>query len=332
MPMKKTDPNREGILNAPFTNREGILNAADSNREGILNAADSNREGIIIKGVGGAYTVLANGIPYVCTARGVFRNRNMTPMVGDDAIITVTNNEKRLGTLHTIKPRKNTLRRPPVANIDQVIITVATAQPSFNAGLLDRFLALVAYAGIPALICVNKLDIKENDNSFTPYINAGYPLVYTSALTHQGLSNLRGHMAGKTNVFAGPSGVGKSSLINALSPKLQLETGELSKKLDRGKHTTRHSEIFPLTNDPSGGYCVDTPGFTSLDITTIPKNQLGDLFLEFEPFAPQCRFNNCLHHHEKDCAVKAQVGQAISPARYESYVKMLEDNGHNKRG
>jgi len=290
----------------------------------IKKGTDINKEGIIIKGVGGAYTVLANGAQYVCNARGVFRNRNTTPLIGDAAIISVTDENKKIGTLHTIKPRKNELRRPPVANIDQVIITVATAQPAFNAGLLDRFLILVAYEDIPVLICVNKLDLAKNDNSFAPYVQAGYPLVYTSAKKNEGLPGLRAHMAGKINVFAGPSGVGKSSLINALSPKLELETGELSKKLDRGKHTTRHSEIFPLTDDPSGGYCVDTPGFSSLDITAIPKSELGALFLEFEQFIPECRFNNCLHLREKDCAVKEQVGKAIHPMRYESYVKMLE--------
>lgn len=285
-----------------------------------------DKDGIIIKGVGGAYTVLADSIQYVCNPRGVFRNRNTTPLVGDAAIITVTDEAKKIGTLHTINPRKNELRRPPVANIDQVIITVATAQPAFNAGLLDRFLVLVAYEDIPVLICVNKLDIAtaKSDESFAPYIQAGYPLVYTSVVENRGLNDLRAHMAGKINVFAGPSGVGKSSLINALSPKLDLETGELSAKLGRGKHTTRHSEIFPLTDDPSGGYCVDTPGFTSLDTSMIPKHVLGMLFMEFEPFIPECRFNNCLHLREKDCAVKEQVGKAIHPLRYESYVKLLE--------
>ena len=286
-----------------------------------------DKNGIIIKGVGGSYTVLAGDTPYVCTARGVFRNRNTTPLIGDNAIITITDEAKKIGTLHTIKPRKNALRRPPVANIDQVIITVATAHPAFNAGLLDRFLVLAAHENIPVLICVNKLDLSQKDDSFIPYVQADYPLVYTSALTGAGLDNLRAHMAGKTNVFAGPSGVGKSSLINALAPQLHLETGELSKKLDRGKHTTRHSEIFPLTDSPCGGYCVDTPGFTSLDITAIPKNELAPYFLEFEPFIGDCRFSDCLHHHEKDCAVKAQVGEAVSPARYESYVKILEDDG-----
>jgi len=292
----------------------------------MIGIGKPDKEGIIIKGVGGAYTVLAEGTQYICNPRGVFRNRNTTPLIGDAVIISITDENKQIGTLHTIKPRKNELRRPPIANIDQVIITVATAQPAFNAGLLDRFLVLASYEDIPVLICVNKSDLIVQDTSFDPYIQAGYPLVYTSTIVKEGLSDLRTHMAGKINVFAGPSGVGKSSLINALSPKLELITGELSTKLSRGKHTTRHSEIFSLSSDPSGGYCVDTPGFTSLDIDTIPKNKLGLLFKEFEQFIPDCRFNNCLHLREKDCAVKEHVGMEIHPMRYDSYVKMLE--GH----
>ena len=284
-----------------------------------------NKNGIIIKGVAGAYTVLADGILYVCNARGVFRNRKTSPLVGDYVTISVTDHDKRIGTLHTISKRKNELIRPPVANIDQVIITVATAQPAFNAGLLDRFLVLAEYEDIPILICVNKIDLSSHDDSFAPYIQAGYPLVYTSALEStfgKGLFNLRAHMAGKTNVFAGPSGVGKSSLINALMPKLELETGELSKKLDRGKHTTRHSEIFPL-GGAGDGYCVDTPGFSSLEIDAIPKNKLGLLFREFAEYSGDCKFADCMHNREIGCAVKEQIGQGIYPARYESYLKML---------
>jgi len=283
----------------------------------------TDKHGLIIKGVGGAYTVLAEGNRYVCNARGVFRNTKTTPLIGDKVIIAVTSEEKKLGTLHTIKPRKNRLRRPPVSNLDQVIITVATAQPSFNAGLLDRFLCLAEYENISPLICVNKADVANNEESFLPYINAGYPLVYTAATEYRGLDSLRAHMAGKINVFAGPSGVGKSSLINALLPALNLETGVLSAKLDRGKHTTRHSEIFMLGESEEEGFCVDTPGFTSLDIETINKRELAGLFREFVPLAMECRFADCLHNQEIDCAVKAAVGGAVSSVRYESYIKML---------
>jgi len=280
-----------------------------------------DKAGMIVKGVGGAYTVLADGNFYICNARGVFRNTKTTPLIGDYVIISVTDEDKKIGTLHTIKPRKNELRRPPVANIDQVIVTVATAQPAFNAGLLDRLLALIEYEDIPAVICVNKSDIAKDDR-FVPYIQAGYPVIYTSTVQQsEGLAELKQQMAKKTSVFAGPSGVGKSSLINALMPKLALEIGGLSTKLGRGKHTTRHSEIFLLEQ---GGYCVDTPGFTSLETSAIPKNIMALLFKEFQQFAGECRFADCLHHHEIGCAVKEQIGKEVNAARYESYIKMLE--------
>jgi len=304
-----------------------------------------DRDGLITKGVGGSYTVQTDDGSYTCSARGVFRNRSTTPLVGDNVVISVTDEDKKIATLHTIKPLENQLRRPPAANIGQVVITVATAQPAFHAGLLDLFLLLGEHEDIPIIICVNKSDLgKESsrgkDDGFTPYIQAGYPLVYTCATTGQGLDDLRAKMAGKINLLAGPSGVGKSSIINALAPGLNLETGSLSAKLDRGKHTTRHTEIFPLGDIPNmsipptsphdknatpthPGYCFDTSGFTSLDIAHIQKNGLAPLFREFRPFIDQCRFSNCLHHRETDCAVKAQVGITIHQARYDSYVKLL---------
>jgi len=290
-----------------------------------------DKDGIIIKGVGGAYTVLAEGTRYICNPRGIFRNRNETPLIGDMVTITVTDENKRLGTLHTIKSRKNQLHRPPIANVEQVIITVSMAQPAFNPGLLDRFLALAEYENISAVICVSKQDIGENGeisdiSPFLPYNK--YSVVYTSTKTNNGLEDLRAIMTGKLNVFAGASGVGKSSLINSLMPELELETGVLSHKLGRGKHTTRHTEIFLLD---SGGYCADTPGFTSLDMSHIPANKLATLFLEFVPFINQCRFSNCLHDKESFCAVKEQVGDGIHPQRYSSYVNLLNNHETNIR-
>jgi ribosome biogenesis GTPase len=292
-------------------------------------------EGIITKGVGGAYTVNANGEIYTCTARGVFRNRKLTPLVGDRVEISITDTQKKIATLHTIKPRLNELRRPPAANITQVIITVATTQPTFNAGLLDRFLLLVGYEKIPMVICVNKMDLSSREIplfeksgaktlTFEDYEKAGYSVVYASATEGDGLEDLRKIMAGKINLFAGPSGVGKSSLINALLPEIKLKTGELSGKIGRGKHTTRHTEIFALGDGDENGFCFDTPGFTSLDIEHIPKGELAGLFREFAPFAGDCKFKNCMHVKEKDCGVKAQIGQKIHPARFENYVKFLE--------
>lgn len=294
-----------------------------------------------MKGVAGRYTCLSGGVYYTCTARGIFRNRKTTPLVGDKVEITVSNFEKKIGTIHTIKTRENELRRPPAANIGQVIITVATTQPSFNAGLLDRFLLLVEHENIPVLICVNKIDLagetkktasqsnstdnkkQSAKNNFLVYEKAWYPLIYTGALAGIGLDELRDKMLGKINLFAGASGVGKTSLINALYG-IGLKTGDLSTKLGRGKHTTRHTEIFQIGETPEQGYCFDTPGFTSLDISHIQKNELAFLFREFRPFLHKCQFNDCLHVREAHCAVKEQIGKAISPVRYESYVKLLD--------
>ena len=285
-----------------------------------MNLNGVNLTGRIIKGVAGSYHVLVGNKVYNCTPRGVFRKRDLTPLVGDNVEITATGED--IGTLHTVLPRKNELRRPPVANIDQVIITIATTQPAFNAGLLDRFLVLAEYANIPAVICVNKNDLTTDTKEFAPYRH--YPIVYTSTVQDTGLDNLRGIMADKLNVLAGPSGVGKSSLINALAPGFQLETGGLSTKLGRGKHTTRHSEIFALGKSPEDGYCVDTPGFTSLDVTEITKVELAGLFPEFLEYAGECKFNNCIHLKESNCAVKNAVGDKIPTVRYEGYVKLSE--------
>jgi len=206
--------------------------------------------------------------------------------------------------------------------------TLLSKQPEIaaemiNAGLLDRFLVLAEYAEIPAVICVNKSDLAVCE-MFEPYAKTGYTIVYTSALDDTGLKDLRNIMAGRLNVFAGPSGVGKSSLINALSPGLGLETGGLSTKLGRGKHTTRHTEIFMLGASAEDGYCVDTPGFTSLDVAEIHKNELAQLFPEFRELTAECKFGNCLHVKETGCAVKDSVGGKVHPLRYDGYLKIIE--------
>ena len=280
----------------------------------------SGKSGRITKGVGGICTVFAGGDYYRCVPRGLFRNTGETPLVGDLVEFSVTDEEKKEGTLHTIKPRANRLARPPAANVDQAIITVCEKEPELNPGLLDRFLVLAADAGVDALICANKS--AGLSAAFEPYVAAGYGVNFTDALSGYGMEGLRGVMAGKTSLFAGPSGVGKSTLINALNPSLGLETGGLSRKTARGRHTTRHTEIFPLGARPDDGFCFDTPGFTSLDFSHIKKDGLAPLFREFLPFIGLCRFANCSHTKEADCAVKASVGRAVHPARYESYLKM----------
>jgi len=284
------------------------------------------KTGLITKGVGGEYTVVCDGDIYICTARGVFRNRQVTPFVGDH--VTIDTNKC---SIEDISPRKNMLRRPPVANIDQVIITMAAAQPAFNAGLLDKLLVIAAHEGIDAVICINKYDLHVgSDAAFLPYILAGYPLVKTSLEQNikesknikesenvkNGIHELKSLMDGKLNVFAGPSGVGKSSLINALIPSADMEIGDISVRLRRGKHTTRHAEILTL----GAGYCVDTPGFSSLEAEGIPAEDYAALFPEFLPFIGQCKFSDCIHDRETHCAIKEQVGNAIYLVRYQSYL------------
>jgi len=276
-----------------------------------------NKTGLITKGVGGEYTVICDDGVYICTARGVFRNRQITPFVGDHVNI---NTQKK--SIDSIKPRKNVLRRPPIANIDQVIITMAAAQPAFHAGLLDRFLVIAAYEGVEAVICINKYDLHKGPEVYDVYAKAGYPLVKVSAATGFGLDELIGIMEGKLNVFAGPSGVGKSSLINAIVPGAAMETGDISTKLRRGKHTTRHAEILTLGT----GFCVDTPGFSSLEVEGIPTEAIAGCFPEFEPFIGQCKFSDCLHDKEINCAVKEQVDKAIHSSRYESYKNFVRND------
>ena len=279
-----------------------------------------NRAGLITKGVGGEYTVVCDNETYICTARGVFRNRQITPYVGDYVIVDTNKN-----AIDSIKPRRNVLRRPPVANIDQVIVTMAAREPAFHAGLLDRFLVQVAYEGIDAVICINKYDMHQGpDTPFLPYIQAGYPVVRLSVVSGQGIDELKRLMEGKLNVFAGPSGVGKSSIINMLIPGADMEIGDISVRLRRGKHTTRHAEILRL----DAGYLVDTPGFSALDVEGIPARDFAGLFLEFEPFLGLCKFSDCIHDKEANCAVKAQVGGAIHPVRYESYLGFVRGVGN----
>ena len=253
----------------------------------------------------------------------MFRLSGETPLVGDVVKITVTDQEKNEASLHTILPRKNKISRPLAANVEQIIITTCEHEPPFNAGLLDRFLALSEDCNVEILIVINKSE--GFSKTFEPYRLAGYNLVFTDALNGFGINKLRERMKGKLNLFAGPSGVGKSSLVNALAPNLNIQTGVLSKKTVRGKHTTRHTEIFPLGEKDGDGFCFDTPGFSSLDLTHIKKERLASLFREFRIHADKCRFANCSHIKEIGCAVKEAAGKQIHVLRYESYVKLHTD-------
>jgi ribosome biogenesis GTPase len=282
-------------------------------------------DGVIIKGVGGAYFVATGEGTFTCTARGIFRNRKVTPMVGDKVTIEITSRAEAEATLHTIKPRVNELPRPRVANVDLAVITMAAADPEFNAGLLDKFLLLAEHCRVAAAVCVNKRDLvpAEKLNELTaPYLMAGYNVFGVSAEGGYGLDELKEYMTGKTSVFAGPSGVGKSSLINLVTRHGKREVGALSEKIKRGKHTTRHTELLPVA--PSG-FCVDTPGFTSLDLSRVTAAELAGLFIEFKPFLGRCRFSDCRHDSEADCVVKEVVGTSIHQRRYERYLTLLRE-------
>ncbi|MDR1067191.1 MAG: ribosome small subunit-dependent GTPase A [Clostridiales bacterium] len=283
-------------------------------------------DGKIIKGVGGLYEVSTSDGAYKCVARGILRRRGVTPTIGDDVTVRPSGDGLKEGAITAIKPRRSFLERPRVANIDAALIVFAIKNPKFNASLLDRFLISAAFYNVPAIICFNKLDLlKEREkpafDAMTDiYKNAGYRVELVSAETGAGLAELGAAFAGETTVCSGPSGVGKSSIINALVSRYAMETGGLSEKIQRGKHTTRHAELLALDN---GGFIVDTPGFAAIDISDAAKKNMSAFFPEFSPYAGLCRFNDCKHLNEPDCAVKRRVGADISPERYDRYVEFM---------
>lgn len=276
-------------------------------------------EGRILKGIGGFYYVLVGETLYECKARGIFKVQGKSPMVGDRVMITIQDEKPPLGVIEDILERQVVLHRPSVANVDQAIIVFAVRHPEIHPVLLDKLLILCAHAGIKPLICFNKSDLEVSPSIRELegiYEAAGYDILLTSAQIPMGLSEMSDVLKDRVTVFAGPSGVGKSSLLNVLEPGLTLQTGAISDKIKRGKHTTRHSELIPLKN---GGWVVDTPGFTSLDLEGVEARDLAGYYLDFIPYIPQCRFSDCSHINEPGCAVLAQVGKAIHERRYDSY-------------
>ena len=284
--------------------------------------------GKITKGVGGHYEVYTHEGIYTCQARGLFRKQEITPLVGDMVDISIVDKVSQTGYLQTILPRKNELARPKIANIDQVIV-VCSVRPAINFHMLDAFLISCEVQEVEAVLCVNKIDLDKEMahlEVLKMYSQARYKTLAVSAVTGEGLQELVATLDGKTSIFAGASGVGKSSILNMLYPHLDLATGGLSEKIGRGKHTTRHTQLVKVVE---GTYVVDSPGFTSLKIDHIEPRELQHYYPEFEDYKNECYYVKCIHHHEHDCAVKAQVGESIHPARYEQYVNFLQMDRRN---
>ena len=290
-------------------------------------------QGKIIKGIAGFYYVYVEGHGiYECKAKGIFRKDHVKPLVGDDVIVDVLDESKMLGNIREILPRRSALIRPAVANVDQALVIFAIVKPNPNFNLLDRFLIRMERQNLPTIICFNKQDIATDDEKDAlrkGYETCGYQVCFVSALENEGLEQIKALLAGKTTTVAGPSGVGKSSLINQLAPKANMETGAISEKIERGKHTTRHSEIIAMGEET---YIVDTPGFTSLDISEITKEELGSYYPEFAQYEPYCKFSGCAHISEPSCGVKDAVEAGkISRVRYENYKVLYQELKEQKR-
>ena len=290
-------------------------------------------QGKIIKGIAGFYYIYAeDGNIYECKAKGIFRKDNFKPLVGDNVEITVLNEEEKEGSVTSILPRRNSLIRPAVANVDQAFLIFAMENPKPNFLLLDRFLIMMKQQEIPAVICFNKKDVgekKEMEKLYEIYTGCGYRVVLSSTYEGEGMDEIREILKGKTTVVAGPSGVGKSSITNCMQGEVQMETGEISKKLKRGKHTTRHSQVIPVEKNT---FLVDTPGFSSLYLTDMKEEELRDYFPEFVMYEPQCRFQGCMHIHEPGCAVKKVLSEGkISQQRYDNYLALYEELKEKRR-
>lgn len=290
-------------------------------------------QGKIIKGIAGFYYIYAeDGNIYECKAKGIFRKDNFKPLVGDNVEITVLNEEEKEGSVTSILPRRNSLIRPAVANVDQAFLIFAMENPKPNFLLLDRFLIMMEQQKIPVVICFNKKDVGEKEEMeklYEIYTGCGYRVVLSSTYEGEGMDEIHEILKGKTTVVAGPSGVGKSSITNCMQGEVQMETGEISKKLKRGKHTTRHSQVIPVEKNT---FLVDTPGFSSLYLTDMKEEELRDYFPEFVMYEPQCWFQGCMHIHEPGCAVKKALSEGkISQQRYDNYLALYEELKEKRR-
>lgn len=290
--------------------------------------------GKIIKGIAGFYYVHdGHETVYECRAKGIFRSRGIKPVVGDNVEFVVLDEEKAEGSIEEILPRKNVLVRPASANVDQALVVFAITQPEPNLNLLDRFLIMMGAQEIPVTICFNKTDLGEEDRQEEyrkTYEQAGYPVLFVSSREEVGVERIREVLRGKTTILAGPSGVGKSSLTNQILPKAVMETGSISEKIKRGKHTTRHAELFCVEENT---YLCDTPGFSSMYLEDIESGALKYYFPEFEPFADACKFQaDCVHIGEPVCGVKdALESGKLSESRYENYRILYQELKEKER-
>lgn len=289
--------------------------------------------GKIIKGIAGFYYVHVVGAGiYECKAKGILRYKNIKPLVGDNVELDILNEKEKTGNITDILKRTNSLIRPAVANIDQAMVIFAIKSPSPNLNLLDRFLVMMETQNIKSVICFNKIDLSADEETVELkdiYEKAGYKVIFASTTSRQGLDEVYKALKGKTTALAGPSGVGKSSMLNALIPDANMETGTISRKIERGKHTTRHSEIFNLEDET---YIMDTPGFSSVYAWALKKEDLKDYFPEYAELGDKCRFNGCVHVNEPDCMVKEAVEKRlIAKSRYENYLLMYDEIKNRKK-
>lgn len=290
-------------------------------------------QGKIIKGIAGFYYVYAEDAnTYACKAKGIFRKDGIKPLVGDNVEIQVLDDKDMEGNLIHILPRKNALIRPAVANVDQAFVIFAMEDPKPNFMLLDRFLIMMEREGVPAVVCFNKSDLAGQDELLRLrqiYEGCGYRVILSSAEKGEGMDEIREVLRGKTTVVAGPSGVGKSSITNRMQGEIRMETGEISRKLKRGRHTTRHSQVIPVGEHT---FLVDTPGFSSLYLTDMEEQELKGYFPEFSRYEGECRFQECRHVHEPDCGVKAALERGeLSALRYENYLGLYEELKEKRR-
>ncbi|UJF35278.1 ribosome small subunit-dependent GTPase A [Paenibacillus hexagrammi] len=304
-------------------------------------------QGFIVKALSGYYYVLPEGAnireidTITCRARGVFKKKNISPLVGDQVMYELTENGE--GTVTEILPRTSELIRPPISNVNLVVLVFAVTEPVLNLQLLDKFLVHIESTGLDVLLCFTKHDllaeneeagsgqltVAEFDQIRKLYEEIGYAIVTTSSKMHNGIGAVQDALKDRLSVFAGQSGVGKSSLLNEMIRGIDLETNAISQRLGRGKHTTRHVELLPLE---SGGYVADTPGFSQLDFMELEAEQLGSCFKEFVPLAEECRFRGCLHQHEPNCKVREAVEEGrVAASRYDHYLLFLTEMKERKR-